>query len=242
MSNTLTIALTRQMAMENKMDVLANNLANASSAGFKSEQLLFVEYLAEPDANGTISLVQDISIIRNYGQGPLRQTNNPLDVAVNGKGWFAVETPQGRFYTRDGSFRLDASGRLVTGNGGLVLNGSGEPIVFTPDETNIEIAKDGTISTSAGRKEGRLGVFAFPDENVLEKVGGNLYSTVETPQRALDTSIAQGMIEQSNVESIIEVTNMIAALRAYQSAQKIIDAELRLQDETIDTLTDTNTG
>ncbi len=99
MSNTLTIALTRQMAMEQKMDVLANNLANASSAGFKGEQLLFVEFLSEPDATGTISLVQDISVIRDYGQGPLMKTNNPLDVAVNGKGWFAVDTPLGRFYT-----------------------------------------------------------------------------------------------------------------------------------------------
>lgn len=242
MSNTLTIALTRQMAMEHKMDVLANNLANASSTGFKSEQLLFVEYLSKPDENGSISLVQDLSVIRNYGQGPLRKTNNPLDVAVNGKGWFAVDTPQGRFYTRDGAFRLDASGQLVTGNGDLVLNRSGEPIVFTPDETNIEIAKDGTISTSAGRKEGRLGVFTFADENVLEKVGGNLYSTLETPQKAIDATVVQGMIEQSNVQSIIEVTNMIAALRAYQSAQKIIDTELALLDETIDTLTDTGTA
>lgn len=242
MSNTLTIALTRQMAMEHKMDVLANNLANASSTGFKSEQLLFVEYLSKPDENGSISLVQDLSVIRNYGQGPLRKTNNPLDVAVNGKGWFAVDTPQGRFYTRDGAFRLDASGQLVTGNGDLVLNRSGEPIVFTPDETNIEIAKDGTISTSAGRKEGRLGVFTFADENVLKKAGGNLYSTLETPQKAIDATVVQGMIEQSNVQSIIEITNMIAALRAYQSAQKIIDSELALLDETIDTLTDTGTA
>lgn len=242
MSNTLTIALTRQMAMEHKMDVLANNLANASSTGFKSEQLLFVEYLSKPDENGSISLVQDLSVIRNYGQGPLRKTNNPLDVAVNGKGWFAVDTPQGRFYTRDGAFRLDASGQLVTGNGDLVLNRSGEPIVFTPDETNIEIAKDGTISTSAGRKEGRLGVFTFADENVLKKAGGNLYSTLETPQKAIDATVVQGMIEQSNVQSIIEITNMIAALRAYQSAQKIIDSELALLDETINTLTDTGTA
>ncbi len=186
--------------------------------------------------------MQDISVIRDYGQGSLIKTNNPLDVAVNGKGWFAVDTPLGRFYTRDGAFRLDASGRLVTGNGDLVLSEAGLPIIFTPDETNIEIAKDGTISTSAGRKEGRIGVFAFADENVLEKVGGNLYSTAETPQRALDASIAQGMIEQSNVQSIIEVTNMIAALRSYQAAQKIIDAELALQNQTIDTLTDTTTA
>ncbi len=242
MSNLLTIALTRQMAMEQKMDVLANNLANASSNGFKGEQLLFVEFLSEPDATGTISLVQDISVIRDYGQGPLIKTSNPLDVAVNGKGWFAVDTPQGRFYTRDGAFRLDASGRLVTGNGDLVLNGSGEPIVFTPDETNITIAGDGAISTSAGPKVGRIGIYAFADENLLEKVGGNLYAATATPTRALDASIAQGMIEQSNVRSVIEVTNMIAALRSYQAAQKIIDAELRLQDETIDTLTKTTTA
>ncbi len=209
MSNILTIALTRQMAMEQKMDVLANNLANASSAGFKGEQLLFVEFLSEPDANGTISLVQDISVIRDYGQGPLIKTNNPLDVAVNGKGWFAVDTPLGRFYTRDGAFRLDASGRLVTGNGDLVLSEAGLPIIFTPDETDISIADDGAISTSAGPKVDRIGIYAFADENVLEKVGGNLYSATVTPTRALDASVAQGMMEQSIFQSIIEVTYMI---------------------------------
>ena len=123
-----------------------------------------------------------------------------------------------------------------------VLSDAGEPIIFTPDETDIEISGDGAISTTVGKKESRIGIYSFPDENLLEKVGGNLYSTSETPQKALEASIVQGMIEQSNVQAIIEVTNMIEALRAYQAAQKIIDAEMRLQDETIDTLTDTTTA
>lgn len=241
MENTLYIALTRQMAMEQKMDVLANNLANASTAGYKGERILFVEYLAEPDANGTVSLVQDLSVIRDYSQGPLKSSNNPLDVAIEGKGWFVIETEQGRFYTRDGSFRLDSEGQLVNSSGHPVLDDSGEPIVFTPEDTNVKIASDGTISTSRG-KRGRIGVVSFADNNVLQKVGGNLYATGETPEKTLDASVVQGMIEQANVKAIIEVTSMIEALRGYQAAQKLIEAELALQDETINTLTSNTTA
>jgi flagellar basal-body rod protein FlgF len=239
MENILTIALTRQMAMEEKMDVLSNNLANASTAGFKGEQILFVEYLSEPDEGGTISLVQDLSVIRNYGQGPLLRTSNPLDLAVQGEGWFMVESPQGRFYTRDGNFRLNDLGQLVNASGAAVLNQSGEPIVFSPDETDFKISGDGTVSTSAGQKS-RIGVVTFADQNLMEKMGGNLYSTSQTPEPALEASVVQGMIEQANIQPIIEVTNMIEALRAYQAAQKLIEAELALQDETIATLTDTS--
>lgn len=241
MENTLYIALTRQMAMEQKMDVLANNLANASSAGFKGEQILFVEYLSEPGANGTVSLVQDISVIRDYTQGPLKSSRNPLDIAVNGKGWFMVETANGRFYTRDGSLRLDSDSQLVTSNGDVVLSAEGNPIVFTPADTDINISSDGTVSTARG-KRGRIGVVDFPDPNVLRKAGGNLYTTTETPVKALSGNIVQGMIEESNVEPIIEVTNMIEALRGYQAAQKLIEAEFALQDQTIDTLTSTTTA
>ncbi len=241
MENTLYIALTRQMAMEQKMDVLANNLANSSSAGYKGERILFVEYLSEPDSNGTVSLVQDLSVIRDYSQGPLKSSSNPLDVAIEGKGWFVIETEQGRFYTRDGSFRLDSEGQLVNSSGHPVLDDSGEPIVFTPEDTNVKIASDGTISTSRG-KRGRIGVVSFADNNVLQKIGGNLYATGETPEKTLDASVVQGMIEQANVKAITEVTSMIEALRGYQAAQKLIEAELALQDQTIDTLTSTTTA
>lgn len=242
MENTLYIALTRQMAMEQKMDVLANNLANASTAGYKGEQILFVEYLSQPDpATGAVSMVQDISVIRDYGQGPLVKTNNPLDLAVHGKGWFVIDTPQGRFYTRDGNFRLDELGRMVTSNGDAVLDANGEPIIFTPQETDIEISADGSISTTLGLR-GRIGVVSFADENVLTKIGGNLYTAAAVPAPALDASVVQGMIERANVQPIIEVTNMIEALRAYQAAQKLIDAELALQSQTIKTLTETSTA
>lgn len=236
MENTVYIALTRQMAMQQKMDILANNLSNSSTAGYKGEQLLFTEYLSEPDPEGSVSLVQDIAVIRNFSEGPMVRTTNPLDLAVHGKGWFEVETPQGRFYTRDGAFRLDALGQIVTARGDVVLSAGGDPIVFSPDEADIEIAGDGSISTSLGPK-GRIAVVVFDDENTLSKVGSNLYAAETAPTPALEAQVVQGMIEQANVQPIIEVTNMIEALRAYQSAQKLIEAELELQDETITTLT-----
>jgi flagellar basal-body rod protein FlgF len=236
MENTLYIALSRQMVMRQQLDIIANNIANASTAGYKSEQLLFVEYLARTADGGKVSFVQDIGVARDFSEGNFVKTGNPLDVAIHGNGWFIVDTPNGQFYTRNGHFELNADGEIVTGTGHPVLSDRGAPIAIGRGETGVEISADGTVSTSAGVK-GRLNIVTFEEGEVLSKASGSLYFTDAPPEDALGAVVAQGMIEGSNVQPIIEVTNMITALRSYHAAQEVIKTEDGRLMEAIKTLT-----
>ncbi len=173
MENALLVALSRQVVMERHMQVVANNIANASTPGYKGEQMLFSEYLTPSGDGGTVSFVQDIAVVRDYGEGELVRTGNSLDFAIHGKGWFVVDTPGGQAYTRNGHFTLDAQGRLTTSFGQPVLSDSGTPITFTPEDTGIVVSADGTITSETGEK-GRLAVVAFEDEHQLKKSGNSL--------------------------------------------------------------------
>lgn len=237
MENTLYIALSRQMVMRRHLDIVANNIANASTAGYKGEQLLFVEYLARTSDGQQVSFVQDLAVVRDFSEGEFIKTGGTLDAAIHGKGWFVIDTPEGQFYTRNGHFELNRNGEIVTSAGDPVLSDRGQPIAIGTGETNIQISGDGTVSTSAGIK-GRLNIVEFPDGQVLNKVSGNLYSTDQPPEQALTAVVAQGMIEGSNVQPIIEVSNMITALRSYQSAQQVVQQEDGRLMEAIKTLTE----
>jgi flagellar basal-body rod protein FlgF len=223
--------------MERHMEVIANNIANSSTPGFKGEQLMFVEYLAQTSNGEQASYVQDLAVVRNYGEGKFVQTGNKLDVAIHGKGWFVVDTPDRRAYTRNGHFSLNDRGQIVTPGGHPVLGANGAPITLPPEDTAVEISSDGTISTSSGIK-GRLDVVTFQDEKALDKASNSLFVTEAVPDRALTAKVVQGMIEGSNVEPIVEVSNMIVALRSYQSAQEVILGDDGLLRKAIDVLTD----
>ncbi len=236
MENTLFIALSKQLAIRREMDVIANNLANTSSPGFKNEKMMFVEYLKETGTTGKVSLVQDISLARDLSEGIFKRTNNVLDVAIHGKGWFVVESPQGERFTRNGHFRLNQEGELVTTTGQKLLTTNGEPIVFSPGDNEIVIKGDGKV-TAAGEDRGTLRVVTFENERRLEKVAGNLFRSDETPDEKSEAEIVQGVIEQSNVQPVVEITRMIRAMRSYESAQSMIDREHDRQRKAIDKLT-----
>ena len=236
MENSLYIALSRQMVMQRQMEVIANNIANMSTPGYKGEQMMFVEYLGKIDTGESASYVQDLSVMRDYGEGPLSRTDNTLDVAIHGQGWFVVDTPDGQRYTRNGHFTLDQNGQLVTSDGYAVLDRQGQPIRFDTTDTKIEITGDGTIATNAGPK-GRLNIVTFEDQQQLHKQSATLYSSNAPTQPALKAQVVQGMIESSNVEPIVEVTNMMWALRNYQAAQQLIEGDDGLLRKAVDTLT-----
>lgn len=237
MENALLIALSRQTVMERQMETIANNLANASTSGFKGEQMMFVEYLAQDESGATQSYVQDLAIVRDFDEGQFVNTGSPLDVALHGKGWFVVDTPDRRAYTRNGHFGLSPQGQLVTSSGHPVLSATGAPITFGPEETGIKISADGSVSSSAGEK-GRFDIVTFEDEHALDKASESLFITDATPNKALDTKVVQGMIEGSNVEPIVEISNMIWAMRSYQAAQEVVKGDDGLLRKAIDVLTD----
>ena len=236
MENTLFIALSKQLAVRREVDVIANNLANTSSPGFKNEQMMFVEYLKETGHNGNVSLVQDIALARDLSEGVFKRTNNVLDAAIHGKGWFVVETPEGERYTRNGHFRLNQAGELVTTTGQKLLTTNGDPIVFTPGDNDIVIKGDGKV-TASGEDRGTLRVVTFENERRLDKVAGNLFRSEETPDEKSEAEIVQGVIEESNVKPVVEITRMIRALRSYKGAQTLVEREHDRQRKAIEKLT-----
>jgi flagellar basal-body rod protein FlgF len=225
MENALLVGLSAQVALRRNMDIIANNLANVSTAGFKREMPMFEELLAAVEAeNGAmreVAFVRDWGVLRDMTSGPLLQTGSALDVAVEGDGLLVVRTEAGDRYTRDGHMKLDAQGRIVTSNGDPIV-GDGGPITVPPGDGDIKIAQDGTISTATGTI-GRLRVVAFPP-GALHKEGKNLFSADAAPEPAVRTRILQGMIERSNVEPVVEMTQMIEVLRTYQHSTEALNA------------------
>ncbi len=241
MDNTLLTGLSTQMVMRRNMDVVANNLANLSTTGFKSETVLFEEYLTPvQDAEGNeviIHLVQDYGIYRNLEEGRFTHTGNDLDIALRGNGYLVVEAEDGtQQYTRNGNLRLSDEGVLTVSSGAPVLDMDGRKIQFEPDENDIDISRDGTLNTNRGMKA-KLNLVEFENEHSLQKVGNNLFKEgTEAPIPSPATKLIQGMLESSNVNPILEMTRMIQISRSYQSAAKLMQANDELTRKAIEKL------
>ncbi len=235
MSNTVLAVITRQMGIQREMDAIANNIANTSTDGFKNERILFAEYLQDIGNNQTVSLVKDAGVIRDYSDGPLRTTGNPLDVAIRGDGFLMVETLDEILYTRSGRLQLDASGMVTNAQGMAILGDDGLPILTFPGDTAIVIDPDGRVSSESGEL-GRLALVAFDDTIKLRKAGNGLYKSNEDPVPAATATLIQGSLEGSNVEPITEMTKMIALLRSYQSSQTLGNEEHDLRRKAISVL------
>lgn len=240
MDNAQLITLSRQLGLQRQMDVVANNLANINTAGFKSEDIMFEDYLmptAEdnvfPQADRDLHFTDDWSTRHNMATGAIQQTGNPLDVAIEGTGFLSVQTSAGERYTRAGGLSIDASGTLVDVSGNPVLSESG-PIHFDSADTDIAISSNGTISTSQGTK-GKLKLSEFADPQVLTRVGTNYYSgPAGTP--ATESRIAQGALEGSNVSGVGEMVNMIRVQRAYQTIANIMERQDQLRQTAVQQL------
>lgn len=234
MENSSYVALSRQKALANEMTVVANNIANANTPAYKGEKMVFREFLDKPARGEKLSFVQDVGLARDLTEGPMQSTGNPLDVAINGKGYFVVDSPMGERYTRHGRFQLDANRQLVN-SAGYPVRGLAGPILIPQDQGEITVAQDGTISTAEGIV-GTLQLVEFEDEQLLRKGANGLYSSEEPPVNMDMISVSQGMLEESNVEPIIELTRMIQVHRDYQSIQNFVKAEHDRQKTAIERL------
>jgi flagellar basal-body rod protein FlgF len=229
------ITLSRQMAMQRQMEVIANNLSNMSSTGYKSESVLFEEYLETTVDGDSISYVRDYGTSRDLSEGEFKSTENPMDVAITKGGYMKVQTDTGMYYTRNGNMRIDAVGQLVTDEGFPILDEGEQPIVLTPEDPTLTIAKDGTISNSEGPLT-KLAIVSFENEQKLSPVGSGLYQTGEAEIPPLDISVLQGMLETSNVLPIKEITRMIDLSRSYQSTANLMQEDGDLTTEAIESL------
>jgi flagellar basal-body rod protein FlgF len=240
MDNTLLVSLSHQLASYRAMDVIANNLANMSTPAYKREAVQFKEYVEQlPPAEGqtgsqTLSFVQDAGILRDTSEGQLVRTGAPFDLAVNGKGYFQIQTANGTRYTRNGHFSLDAQGQIVTDSGAPVL-GEGGPITVAPEDGDVHVAADGTVSGKKGQL-GKITLVDFAKESDLVKEGASLYATTQQSLPVATPKIEQGMIETSNVQPVVEMSHMLEVMRNYQATANLTQSQETLMRQAIDKL------
>ena len=239
MDNALYVGLSRQMTLQRQLQLTASNIANSDTAGFKVEQLMVrTEPLAPENVPiAPINYVLDHGIARNFGQGPLEQTGATYDVAIDGDGFFSIQTEQGVRYTRDGRFSVNAENKLVTKKGDPVLTAAGAEITLNPQLPSPAIALDGTIS-QGNVALGKVGVVRFENLSALQKEGDNLYSVRGdlAPAAAPDAQLRQGMVERSNVQSVLEITNLIEVTRAYERIAQMMNSTQELASRAIERL------
>ena len=240
MENVQIIALSKQIALRRQMDVVANNVANINTTGFKAEALLFEEYQMPVARNNgfynndrILSYTQDWATISNFSAGAIVQTGNALDVALQGNGFLSIETEAGERYSKNGELKLDDTGLLVTNEGNPVLSEGGQ-IRFSPDEKDITIDAQGNIMTSAGIK-GRLKIVSFESPQGLAREGANLFAGAD-PLQDLLTTVSQGALERSNISGVSEMAEMIRVNRAYQALSQMQKSQAELRQKAIQKL------
>jgi flagellar basal-body rod protein FlgF len=248
--NALLIGLSRQMVLERQLDVVANNVANVSTNGFKADKQLFEEYLSSgahednfPGAGRRVSYVQDRGTYRDFSQGGMQHTGNPLDVAIAGDGFLTVQTAAGERYTRDGNLHMNNLGQLTTAAGDLVMGTTG-PIVFQQTDHDITISPDGTVTVLEGSNRidsirGKLRLVSFANPQQAEKQGSNLYAAAGgAPQQDLKSTIEQGYIEKSNVSAVGEMSKMVEVTRSYTQVANMLQVQSDLRKNAIEKLAD----
>ncbi len=242
MDTVVSVGLSHQTALMRRMDVLANNIANASTTAFKAGRVVFGDYLFTMQGDAPASLRQvhmvlDHGVVPDFREGSIETTNNPLDLAIQGSGFLVVETEGGeRLYTRAGVLTRNERGELVTPSGARVLNDADRPIVIDATDINIEITEDGRIRSEMG-EIAQLKLVDFADHQKLERHGERLFSTdqPELPAPA-GTRLIQGALEGSNVNAIEEITEMINVLRSYQSMERSLKSYSDLRDRAVERL------
>lgn len=241
MDNAIYVGLSRQMVLRKEMDIIANNIANMDTTGFKVESMIQKTDPAEPaytfGGPRPVKFVSPDGVARDFGQGSLVKTDGQLDMAIEGKGFFQVRTPDGARFTRDGRFTTDTTGRLVTQAGHPVLDEGGGEIQIDGEKGQVSVGADGTLS-QGNERVGKVGMYGFANAGVLEKAGDNLYRNGSNQQAevATDARLRQGYLESSNVKPVLEITRMVEVSRAYERTAKMIDSEADLSRRSVERL------
>ena len=216
--------LTRQSGLMQEMQVVANNIANISTTGFRREGVIFAEHVVALRDAPSLSMARASARSVDLGQAGLSQTGGTFDFALQGEGFFLIETPQGERLTRAGSFTPSAEGELVTPDGHRLLDQGGGPIFVPVDAGPVALAADGTLS-AGGAPLARVGLWAPSDPNGLRHEGGTMFAAIGGVEPTEGAVFLQGSLEESNVNPLTEISRMIAVQRAYELGQKFLDRE-----------------
>jgi flagellar basal-body rod protein FlgF len=235
------IAVSRLVVAQRAMDMTADNLANVDTPGYKSEHMLFNDWLSRQGSASaaagepSIAYVQDRATWRDQSAGTLTQTGNPFDLALTKDGYFTVATANGPRLTRAGRFGLMPDGTLSDAAGNAVMDTTGQPIKLSPADTDVTIAADGTLSSQNGQL-GKIGVVQPSDPMRVTAEGGSLFRADVPTAPVTSPGVLQGAIEASNVQPVIEVTRMMDGLRQFQFVSEMVQAESDRQQSAIDKL------
>jgi len=232
MQSSLYVVLSAQVAMEKRLNTIANNVANMNTGGFRADEVKFEEVLSLA-AKENVSFASSGQNFISRRTGPVTKTDNPLDVAIQGEAWFAYDGPGGPVYTRDGRFRMNENGYLLTADGHRLLDAGGSPIALDPMAGLPTISHDGTI-TQGSNQVGAIGLFSLRSDSKLTRYGNSgVVSSVpgDVVQDFTSTGIQQGYSEGSNVNPVLEMTKMIAVQRSFDSAATTVqESESTLMD------------
>ncbi len=234
MDNTTYIALSRQASLWNQLEVVANNLANVNTTGFKGTDTLFAQYVFRSNNDDRtfkdkVAFTHDFGLVRNLSQGAFNFTNNTYDLALQGEGYFEIQGKNGgaNTYTRAGNFTVDGNGQLVTQEGAAVLSVNGQPITIPANVGEVMIQGDGSIiNKQTSATIDRIRVVRFENERNLKQITGTAFDAAD--QQPIDIpnpKVAQGVLEASNVNGISEMTRLIALNRAYGDVTKLVEEE-----------------
>ncbi len=223
MQTTLPVALSGQLAMEKRLDTIANNLANSQTVGFRAEEVKFESILSRT-ASENVAFASGGERYLSTRSGQMINTGNGMDMAVNGDAFFAIQSPNGPVYTRDGRMQMLNTGELVTVNGEAFLDVGGAPLLIDPAAGPVQIARDGMI-TQNNVQVGAVGLFAMPPGALLQRAGTSGVLPDRAAQPVVDfenVSVIQGFVESSNVNPILEMTRLIEVQRAFEQAANLI--------------------
>lgn len=235
MDNAVYALLNRQSGLLSEFDVVANNIANASTTGFRREGVVFAEHVralapVEPD----LALADAAGRVIDLAQAPLKRTGGVLDFAIEGEGFFQIGTPEGIQLTRAGSFVMNDAGEIVTADGHALLDAGGAPVTVPPGSGALRLAPDGTLSGTAG-PIANLGLVLPADPTRLSHRAGTRFAAEGGTVPAETSRILQGFVEGSNADAVTEVARMIEVQRSYEMGQSLLTSE----DERIRTVVTT---
>ena len=237
MQDSLYVALSSQIALERRLDTIADNVANASTIGFRATGVKFEDVVSGTGAK-SVSFASSGKTYLSTAHGSMTETGNPFDFAIQGDAWFAIETPAGTVMTRDGRFSMNENGELMSIEGYPVLDSGGAPIQLDPRNGPPKAGADGSLRQNDSLV-GAIGLYNFdPGENFV-RYGNSGIVPARAPEPVTDRSdvgVAQGFLEESNVNPVLEITRLIMVQRAFENGAAMIRDTESSYDEAIKTL------